>query len=47
MKDINEVLALKLDEIRRCKVEIYCLKVVIPLLADAPPPSKNQNVIAE
>jgi hypothetical protein len=37
MKDINQVIVRKLEEMRLCKVQIYCLKVVIPLLAVAEP----------
>ena len=35
VKDINQVLVRKLEDIRLCKVQIYCLKVVIPLLTEA------------
>ena len=35
MKDINQVLIRKLEEMRLCKVQIYCLKVVIPLLEES------------
>jgi hypothetical protein len=37
MKDINQVLARKLEEMRICKVQLYCLRVVIPLLTVAEP----------
>jgi hypothetical protein len=34
MKDINQVIVRKLEEMRICKVQLYCLRVVIPLLEE-------------
>lgn len=46
MKDINQVLSQKLDEARQCRIDIYCLKNAIRLLAEPGeeiPPVKEQE----
>ena len=34
MKDINAVLAQKLEELNRCRIDLHCLKVTIRLLTE-------------
>lgn len=45
VKDINAVLAQKLEELKRCRIDLYCLKGTIRLLEE--PTDHEQAVDSE
>lgn len=49
MKDIAAVIAQKLDELRRVRIDVFCLRTALRLLeeeGDKPPaPSEDENIL--
>jgi len=48
MKDILQVLVQKQEQLRQCRIEVFCLKTAIRLLkeeGDQVPQSKTEEVI--